>query len=68
MVTSVLIGLLLIGFALIFLQIRSQIAFPVIPEGFSGGFPVEVGDPTTPRCGVDLPSCPEGTRCMNGYC
>ncbi len=20
------------------------------------------------RCGVDLPSCPEGLRCMNGYC
>jgi hypothetical protein len=20
------------------------------------------------RCGVDLPPCPAGTKCMNGYC
>jgi hypothetical protein len=20
------------------------------------------------RCGVDLPSCPSGLRCINGYC
>ena len=20
------------------------------------------------RCGVDLPTCPVGTKCMNGYC
>jgi hypothetical protein len=20
------------------------------------------------RCGVDLPTCPQGTKCMNGYC
>ena len=28
------------------------------------GFESQVGD----RCGVDMPTCPEGTRCMNGYC
>ncbi len=28
------------------------------------GFTSEPGD----RCGVDLPPCPHGTRCMNGYC
>ena len=20
------------------------------------------------QCGVDMPSCPEGTKCMNGFC
>lgn len=20
------------------------------------------------RCGVDMPPCPKGTRCANGYC
>lgn len=29
-------------------------------EGFEG----QPGD----RCGVDMPPCPHGTKCMNGYC
>ena len=28
------------------------------------GFEAQAGD----RCGVDLPPCPMGTRCINGYC
>jgi hypothetical protein len=31
-------------------------------DGFIDGFV------DTKRCGVDLPSCPVGLRCMNGYC
>ena len=30
-------------------------------EGFQAGMPGK-------RCGVDLPSCAEGTTCMNGFC
>ncbi len=32
--------------------------YPKASEGF-----VDVG-----RCGVDMPSCQNGLRCMNGYC
>jgi hypothetical protein len=28
------------------------------------GFMAQAGD----RCGVDMPPCPHGTKCMNGYC
>ena len=28
------------------------------------GFESKLGD----RCGVDMAPCPEGTRCINGYC
>ena len=31
-------------------------------DGFIDGFV------DAKRCGVDLPSCPVGLRCMNGYC
>jgi hypothetical protein len=30
-------------------------------EGFQAGMPGK-------RCGVDMPSCREGTTCMNGFC
>jgi hypothetical protein len=30
---------------------------------FSEGFANPVG-----MCGLDLPPCPHGSRCMNGYC
>lgn len=26
------------------------------------------GDAVAPRCGVEFPACPPGTRCVNGYC
>jgi hypothetical protein len=29
-------------------------------EGFEG----QIGD----RCGVDMPTCKHGTKCINGYC
>ena len=28
------------------------------------GFEAVAGD----RCGVDMATCPQGTRCINGYC
>lgn len=31
---------------------------------YTEGFEAVAGD----RCGVDMPTCPQGTRCMNGYC
>ena len=32
-------------------------------EGFLNQIP-----PDAPRCGVDIPTCPSGTMCMNGFC
>jgi hypothetical protein len=26
------------------------------------------GSAAAPRCGVEFPACPPGTRCANGYC
>lgn len=46
--------LLLVAIALILYAVRR---FNVV-DGF-----VDAG-----RCGVDLPSCPSGLRCINGYC
>ncbi len=34
-------------------------------EGFMNGSAVGTNGP---RCGVDFPACPMGTRCVNGYC
>lgn len=27
-----------------------------------------IGSPDAQRCGVDLPPCPQGQTCWNGYC
>ena len=35
-----------------------------VNEGFTNW---ETGEPAG-RCGVDLPPCPFGTACINGYC
>lgn len=40
--------------------------FMGINERFEGFVNVP-GTPGT-RCGVDLPTCPVGTQCMNGFC
>ena len=44
-----------------------EVAFAPVKESFSGGFPVDAKR-SDERCGVDLPSCEEGTRCINGFC
>ena len=47
---------------------------PEMPEisGFTSEQPGYQQEPIVSRgsmqCGVDIPSCPEGTKCMNGYC
>ena len=49
------------GFVFILLvlyMIYHLYAFPKASDGF-----VDVG-----RCGVNMPSCTDGLRCMNGYC
>lgn len=48
----ILTALLLIAVAIMFSKRYTS-------EGFANP-----GD----RCGVDLPPCPAGTRCINGYC
>jgi hypothetical protein len=47
--------LLLIGICLVLLGISG------FREGFKAGMPGI-------RCGVDLPTCSLGLRCMNGFC
>ncbi len=34
-------------------------------EGFMNG---SAAGTNAPQCGVGLPACPVGTRCVNGYC
>ena len=46
------IGILLIA---VFLSYYSS------TEGF-------INDPNAQQCGIDKPSCPYGTACMNGWC
>jgi len=47
--------ILIIGAGLILLGLSG------FREGFQAGMPGR-------RCGVDLPTCPPGTQCMNGFC
>lgn len=43
---------------LVIIMIAYLVIFKINKEGY-----MDVG-----RCGVDLPSCPDGLRCINGYC
>ena len=48
--------------SVIFIVMIALILYKVYKTNMLDGF-VDVG-----RCGVDLPSCPSGLRCINGYC
>ena len=37
-------------------------------SGFTNGPQEPIVSRGSMQCGVDMPNCPEGTKCMNGFC
>jgi hypothetical protein len=35
---------------------------------FLAGYENFIGSPDAQRCGIDMPACPFGSYCGNGYC
>jgi hypothetical protein len=59
--------LLLSGF--ISMNLDDGQRLPIIRSGFVGGmFELKRNALTNLKCGVDLPSCGENMRCVNGFC
>lgn len=58
-----LVYILILGVGVLFAAATGILERLMPYEGF-------VNIPGTPgvRCGVDLPSCANGTQCMNGFC
>ena len=56
-IVMTLFFLIVIG-TLLYLNFRKM-------EGFING---SAAGTDAPRCGVEFPACPLGTRCVNGYC
>jgi hypothetical protein len=60
--SEIITSLVLLVIACILLVSDRILRIPVA-EGFLQQIPADA-----PRCGVDIPSCPPGTMCMNGFC
>ena len=60
------LGLLLLILS-IFISMNLQVAETPTISGFVGGISKKE-DLTNIQCGVDMQPCPNGLRCMNGFC
>lgn len=65
---------ILLSVLFISMNFRNISIIPLMPE-ISGFTSEPLGHQEQPivsqaamQCGVDMPPCPEGTKCMNGYC
>jgi hypothetical protein len=62
------LGLLLLILS-VFISMNLQVAEMPTISGFVGGmFEPKKEDLTNIQCGVDMQPCPNGLRCMNGFC
>ena len=69
-ITLGLFILLLVLFISINFKIETvPLPLPLIKSGFVGGmFELKKEDTPNLKCGVDLPSCKNNMRCVNGFC
>ena len=53
----------------VFISMNLQVREMPVISGFVGGmFEPKKEDLTNIQCGVDMQPCPNGLRCMNGFC
>ena len=53
----------------VFISMNLQVREIPVISGFVGGmFEPKKEDLTNIQCGVDMQPCPNGLRCMNGFC
>ena len=75
MESAISLGLFILLLVLfISMNLGNNSIIPLMPR-ISGFTSVPLGYEQQPiisrgamQCGVDMPSCPEGTKCMNGFC
>ncbi len=72
-ITVMLLGLFIMTCGIFIMHISQPVQLlPIITtQGFVGGMFESSQNPPpqgAQQCGVDLPGCPEGKRCVNGFC
>jgi hypothetical protein len=53
------------------IQLWTSLAILIVTVAFSFlivGYENFIGSPDAQQCGIDMPACPFGTYCGNGYC